>query len=172
MEQTGLFSKKKDLGLPSSKETSYSFEQRSISQPAPHHSWLPKGRRRLALLWGIGSTGLSAIGLIILMLFEQYNGMVAEMRADLKHFNETSSEYVKKDRLQRCWERIRELSKEVNASKTAREQMDQELKASERAREDQAKENQRLRERLAYLEGMKAARPGSDPTPPAQRPSH
>ena len=40
-------------------------------------------------------------------MFEQYNGMLSELRADLKHFNETSNEYVKKERLQKCWEHLK-----------------------------------------------------------------
>ena len=120
-----------------------------------------KLRRRRALLWGIVSTVLSAIGFIGLALFEQYNGMLSELRADLKHFNETSSDYVKNDRFQKCWEMMKELSKDVGATKASADQLERELKVSTRLCEDQAKELQRLRERLAYLEGFRAARPNA-----------
>ncbi len=139
---------------------SYSTENRS-PPPSALSSLFPTARSRRALFWGVISTVLSAIGLIGLALFEQYNGMLSELRMDLKHFNETSSEFVKNDRLQKCWERLKECSKETHASSLARERLEKELKASERVREVMAREMQRLRERLAYLEGMKAARPSA-----------
>jgi hypothetical protein len=126
-------------------------------------SLVPSGRRRRALMWGIASTVLSAIGLLGLGLFEQYNGMISELRADLKHFNETAGEYVKKDRLQKLKDLVKESSKEISASSAAREQLERELRASERAREEMAKELQHMRERLAYLEGFRASRPSGTP---------
>jgi hypothetical protein len=113
----------------------------------------PKGIRRGALLWGIGSTILSAIGLVAFALFEQYNGMLTELRNDLKHFNETSSEYVKRDRFVRVIDQLKEQSKELQASCFARAQLEQELRANERAREETVRELQRMRERLAFVEG-------------------
>ncbi len=136
---------------------SYSTEKRP-APPAALSSLFPTSRSRRALFWGILSTVLSAIGLIGLALFEQYNGMLSELRTDLKHFNETSSAFVKKDKMLKCWERLKESSKEMHLSAVARERVEKELKASERIREDMLKEMQRLRERLAYLEGMSAAR--------------
>lgn len=129
-------------------------------QDHPSPPLMPRGRKRRALLWGVGSTLLSAVGLIGLALFEQYNGMLSELRSDLKHFNETSSEYVKKDQFQRCWEHMKETSKEVNACNAARTLLEHELKASEKAREDLGRELQRVRERLAYLEGVRSHRGG------------
>lgn len=155
MEQNHIICGKMRPAIAPETQPSCSTEGRSPPPPAPS-SLFPKGRSRRALLWGVISTVLSAIGLIGLGLFEQYNGMLSELRTDLKHFNETSSEYVKKDRLQKCWERLKECTKEMGASAVARERLEQELKAGERTREDMAKEMQRLRERLAYLEGMKA----------------
>jgi septal ring factor EnvC (AmiA/AmiB activator) len=101
---------------------------------------------------------LSLAGLIGLGLFEQYNSMLSELRGDLKRFNETSAEYVKREQMQRCWEKLRQVDKELNAANTARVPLEQELKACERSRDELTKELQRLRERLAYLEGQQAAR--------------
>jgi hypothetical protein len=155
MEQNCIIHGKTGPGFPSGTQPSYSTEYRS--PPSPTSSSLFSNRRtRRAVICGVISTVLSAIGLIGLALFEQYNGMLSELRMDLKHFNETSNEYVKKDRFEKCWERLKECSKEMRASAVARERLEQELKASERTREGMAKEMQRLRERLAYLEGMKA----------------
>lgn len=120
--------------------------------------FLPRNsRRRQAILWGIGSTLLSGLGLIALCLFEQYNGMLSELRADLKHFNETVGEYAKKDRVVALREAVRQCSSEITASKLQREQLEQELKASQTERGLLEKELQQLRERMAYVEGIRAA---------------
>jgi hypothetical protein len=115
-----------------------------------------KARVRRGLIWGIVSTILSATGLIGLALFEQYNGMLSELRADLKHFNETASDYVKKDNLQKCWERIRELHE-------TKLRLEEELRVSQTAREKMQEEIQRLRERLAYVEGMRSQHANLEP---------
>jgi hypothetical protein len=128
---------------------------------APGSPVHPAGRRYL--VWGMGGTLLSIIGFIGMLLFEQYNGLVAELRADLKHFNEIQSEFVKKENLRRFSDRIRDFSKDVQASNAARAQMEQELRASERAREEMGRELQRLRERLASVEGRQAATPVAAP---------
>src|SRR5438045_2895195 len=56
-----------------------------------------KGKGRSAFIWGISGTVLSAAGFIAMALFEQYNDSLNELRRDLKHFNETSAELVKKE---------------------------------------------------------------------------
>ena len=138
------------------------YSTETVSRPQPQ-TWplLPQGRARRAIVCAVASTVLSGLGLVALALFEQYNSALTELHNDLKHFNETSGEYVKKDRLQKCWEHMRECAHAMNAANAARERMEHELKVSERSREDLAKEIQRMRERLSYLEGLKAAS-GSD----------
>ncbi len=128
----------------------------SANTPFPH---APSGPRRY-LLWGMGGTLLSVVGFVAMLLFEQYNNLVAELRTDLKHFYETQSELAKKDSLRRVHERLREFTKEIESSNIARAQMEHELRTSERAREDLTRELQRLRERLASVEGRQAATPG------------
>jgi len=98
-----------------------------------------------------------------LALFEQYNGMIIELRSDLKHFNEISADFVKKDSLQRLRDQLKERFKEVEESSTARTQIETELRASERAREEMARELQRMRERLAFLEGRQTRPVSSQP---------
>jgi hypothetical protein len=124
--------------------------------------------RRRRLLWGVCGTVLSAVGFILFALFEQYNGMVAELRTDLKHFNETSSEFVKRDSLQKMREHMKEYIKDVQALNVTRAQVEQELKASEKARVEMAAELQRMRERLAFLEGRQAATPATSAAPLAK----
>jgi septal ring factor EnvC (AmiA/AmiB activator) len=119
---------------------------------------LAKAKRR-RLLWGLGGTILSALGFVGLALFEQYNGVLSELRADLKHFNETSGEYVKKDSLQRIREHFRDCMKELHEIDAAKGRLEQELKASEKARDELAQELRQMRERLAYMEGRQTANP-------------
>jgi septal ring factor EnvC (AmiA/AmiB activator) len=126
---------------------------------ATHHA-TPTGKTKYrAMLWGAGGTLLSVVGFIALALFEQYNSMLAELRRDLKHFNETSGEYVKKESVQKYKEQMRECLKEIQASNAARAQLEQELKASEKTRDQLLHEVQRMAERLAYIEGRQAAPP-------------
>jgi hypothetical protein len=116
----------------------------------------------------MGGTLLSGLGFIGLALFEQYNSMLAEFRNDLKHFNETSSEFVKKESLQRLRDQVKGRFKEVEESNAERAQLVTELRASEKAREEMARELQRVRERLAFLEGRQMV-PPSTPLPQEHR---
>jgi septal ring factor EnvC (AmiA/AmiB activator) len=117
------------------------------------------GRRR-AFLWGAGSTVLSAVGLIGLALFEQYNGLISELRGDLKHFNEASAQLAQKEEVRRVRDQMKELNRDVSMTAADRARLEQELRSSEQSRAEQARELQRLRERVAYLEGLHGARPG------------
>lgn len=114
-------------------------------------------RRRMAILVGVGSSLLSVLGFGMLTAFEQYNSLVSEMRGDLKHFNETVGEYVKRENFQRYRDQMKASLKELQESNVAKFRLEQELKASEKLREETAEELRRLRERLAYLEGRQAA---------------
>jgi septal ring factor EnvC (AmiA/AmiB activator) len=147
-----------------------SVETTSTSAAPPPHPCGVRGpmsvARRRRLIWGIAGTALSVVGFLAMILFEQYNGMLSELRNDLKHFHETSADYVKRDSLQKIRDQLRECYKELQASGTARVQLEVELRASEKAREEMARELQRLRERLAYVEGWQTARPSG---PAAER---
>jgi uncharacterized membrane protein YhiD involved in acid resistance len=137
-----------------------------LPQAAPAAApWLHgKGR---GLLWGVGGTVLSVVGFVAMLGFEAYNGMLSELRTDLKHFNETSSEFVKKESMQRFRDQMKEYVKEVQAVNGARLQLEQELRVSEKMRSEMTAELQRMRERLAYLEGRHAATQGTEaPTSP------
>jgi hypothetical protein len=120
----------------------------------------PAGKRRgrTALLVGLSGTILSVLGFGALTLFEQYNSLVSEMRSDLKHFNETSSEFVKRESFQRFRDQVKErVFKELPEANLTKYRLEEELKASEKARIETAEELRRLRERLAFLEGRQAA---------------
>jgi len=157
MDQSSLACRPGQPSHSSAAQVSYVFSDSPVQQGGPSPPNLPKGKRRL--LWGLGGTLLSGLGFIALALFEQYNGMLSELRGDLKHFNETSSEYVKKDNLQRLREHTRQMIQEMHASTAARARVEMELQASEKARDQMASELQRMRERLAYLEGRQTMTP-------------
>ena len=128
-----------------------------------------KRRRRTAIILGLGSSLASVLGFGALTLFEQYNSLVSEMRNDLKHFNETSSEYVKRDHFQHYRDQVKAAIKELQETNVAKYRLEQELKASEKVRTDTAEELRRLRERLAYLEGRHSTLAGNPP--PASQPN-
>jgi hypothetical protein len=113
----------------------------------------PPKTGRYALIWGAGSTILSVVGFLGYMMFEQYNNSLSELRTDLKHFNETTSSFVQREQFNKCRDQMREHLKEVRAVNTARAQLEHELQLSEKAREEMVQELQRIRERLAYVEG-------------------
>jgi hypothetical protein len=119
----------------------------------------PRKKGQLAFLWGISGTVLSAVGFLAVTLFEQYNESVTELQRDLKHFNEVSADLVKKESMQRCREQIKECLKEMQASAVLRAQLERDLQTSEQERKELAMELQRLRERVAAVEGRQAATP-------------
>jgi hypothetical protein len=121
------------------------------TQPA---SATRKGRN--AMLWGIASTVLSVVGFIGYALFEQYNASLAELRNDLKHFNETASGFVHKDDFQRFRDQTKEHVKELHTANVYRAQLEHELHTAEKAREEMAQELRQIRERIAFVEGQHA----------------
>jgi hypothetical protein len=124
----------------------------------------PAGKRsRAAWLWGAGSAVLSGLGFVALALFEQYNGMIGELRNDLKHFNETQGNFVKREYFEKFREKSREGFRELREIKAERAQLEQELKTSQKARAELAKELQHLRERLAFVEGRQTTLPRAEP---------
>jgi hypothetical protein len=135
----------------------------TYTQPPHHgvqdnHATAPKGKNR-ALWWSLGGTILSAVGFICLAAFEQYNSVLSELRADLKHFNELSGELVKKESLRKCIDNLIECKQELQAVRLSKENLTRELAALHKDREDMAHEVQHLRERLASVEGRQSATP-------------
>jgi hypothetical protein len=118
-----------------------------------------RGKGRLAVLWGISGSVLSALGFLGITLFQMYNDSLNELRRDLKHFNESSADLVKKDSLQRMRDLLRDCHKELQAAAVARAQIEHSLQASEKERREMFGEMQHMRERLANVEGRQAATP-------------
>lgn len=169
MDQTSLVCRNMDTGSACIAQVSHISSTNPDQQAAASGSTFAKGKR-LGLLWGMGGTILSVIGFIALAAFEQYNGMLSELRADLKHFNETSGDYVKRDSFQRIREQMKDWYKEMQTVHGVQAQLEQELRASEKAREAMVHELQQMRERLAYVEGRQTATPsGHIPTSPTKQ---
>jgi hypothetical protein len=113
--------------------------------------------RRTALWWGLAGTLLSGVGWIALMLFEQYNASLAELRNDLKHFHETRAELVSKESFRKMRDHLKDCFKELHAAVTTREALQRQLRESEKGRRTVARALQQVRERLAAVEGRQAA---------------
>jgi chromosome segregation ATPase len=130
------------------------------------------------LFWSVsGGTVLSVAGFVAMIGYQQYSDSLAELRNDLKRFNEARAELVTKDSLRERFnsmkEHIKELreanlnglreSQTVNLANHARDtqigQLEKQVKSLEDDRKEMAQELQRLRERLAAVEGRQAAIP-------------
>lgn len=136
----------------------------AMSQPASAYSNGASGRRRrpskqgVSWLWGISGGGvLSALGFVALTLYQQYNDGINELQRDLKHFNTASTELVRKEefhnRLSPLWGQMQKLEKQLNEKSERLVLLEHQLKTTEEIRKEQTRELQRLRERLAALEG-------------------
>ncbi len=136
---------------------SYRTDEFPTSQADAPAAPLPARKGRTALLWGVGSTILSVLGFVALALFEQYNHSLSELRTDLKQFNATTGNFAKRESLQKLREYVKGQAKELQLANALGTQLQQELRISEKAREETARELQRMRERLAFLEGRHAA---------------
>jgi hypothetical protein len=167
MERNLIIWRQDEAGLAHSAQTAHAPGP-AHAHPADSAAPTGLGRGRRALLWGIGSSVLSVLGFIALALFEQYNGLVSELRSDLKHFNETSADFVKRDNFQRFRDQLRERLRGLQEVSADKVRLEQELKLSEHAREEMASELQHMRERLAFLEGRQT-QPASVPPPTAPR---
>ena len=121
------------------------------------------------MVWGVASTVLSVLGYLAWGLFEQYNSSLAELRADLKHFNEASSTFVKRDTMTRFREQAKAQFAEMQSVSASNRHLEAELKVSERAREETSRELIRLRERLAFVEGRQSVTPNVREDPPAKQ---
>jgi hypothetical protein len=126
-------------------------------QAANSHSPHSAGKTRTSLIWGVGGTVLSVVGFIGMILFEEYNSLMLELRGDLKHYYETSGDLVKKESFHKLRDRVIDCCKDVQAANAARVQLEQELRASEKARDELARELRQMRERLAFIEGRQTA---------------
>lgn len=134
----------------------------------------PPRKSRLAWLWGIsGGSILSVFGFVALTLYQQYNDSLTELRNDLKRFHITCGDLVKKDemhnRMTHVYTKVKELSDNSSDGKSHLMLMEHQMKVSEEERRELTHEVQRLRERLAAVEGRQSASASSSDMPREQK---
>jgi hypothetical protein len=129
-----------------------------------------KGRRRspgMSIFWGIsGASMLGAAGFVLLTLYQQYDNSVTELQRDLKHFNESCAGLMRKDdftnKTKNQWDMILKLEKELNEKSERIVLLEHQLKSREEDDRELVREVQRLRERVAAVEGRQSAlQPGT-----------
>jgi len=123
----------------------------------------PKKNAGLTLFWGIsGGSAIGAVGFVLLTLYQQYDNSVTELQRDVKHFNESCADLVKKEeikgRFKTFWELMDKQGKELNEKSQRLTLLEHDLTTREEERKQLAIEVQRLRERMARLEGQQAPR--------------
>jgi hypothetical protein len=134
-----------------------------------------KGDERISLFWRIfGGTILSLVGLVVITAYQQLNGSINELRAELARQSEARSDLVKKDELNTrstsVWSSIKDLQTATNGFSGVREReaiMEQCLKTAQDERKEMAREIQLLRERVAALESKRGA-PAPAPANPQE----
>ncbi len=140
-----------------------------------------------------GGTLLSIVALVAITVYQQFSSAlgelktdlgrlnesrvdlvrkheITELRGDLNRFHENRGDLIKKDefnsRVLEVWNGIRELQAANLAQAASRERaalLEQQVKASEEERKELARELQKLRERLAVVEGRQGAGSGEKP---------
>ncbi len=70
-----------------------------------------------------------------------------------------SSEFVKKDSFKRVFDRLTDYTKELEHSAVVRTRLEKELEASQIERREALQELQKMRQRLAAVEGRQSAPP-------------
>jgi hypothetical protein len=146
----------------------------SFSQGRPFDATAQVSRpekRKTSILWGISwGTVLSVVGFLALTLYQQYNESLTELRGDLKHFNTTCADLVKKDELQTqvgiLHKKARDVTDHLTDQRTRLAVVEYQLKLSEEDCRELRRQNQLLRERLAAVEGRQTSLPANTSTPP------
>ena len=131
-----------------------------------------RGGERVSVFWRIfGGTLLSIVFLAVLTVWQQFSAQLNDLRGELGHvskdfrkdlnrFSEGQAELVKKEefgsRMRSVWDSIKELQADRTTVTRLNERCDllkEMVKAAEEERKGLGRELQRLRERLASLEG-------------------
>lgn len=125
---------------------------------------MPKRRKRspgMSIFWGIsGGSLIGAVGFVLLTLYQQYDNSVTELERDLKHFNESCAGLIRKEdfsnRTKSQWEAIQKLDKALSEKSERISVLEHEVKTHIEQDRELAREVQRLRERLAAVEGKQS----------------
>lgn len=127
-----------------------------------------RGEERISVFWRVfGGTLLSIAALVCITFVQQFSNSLGELRANLTHLNESRGDLVKNEdfnnRMTAVWNNLKELQGAnvgVVALKERSALLEQQLKTAEDERKELAHELQRLRERIAVVEGRQAATAG------------
>jgi hypothetical protein len=120
-----------------------------------------KGEERISLFWRVfGGTLLSIAALVVVTVYQQFSNSLLDLRNSITHLNESRAELLQKDefnsRMTSVWNGIKDLQTANATVASLRERsalLEQQLKAAEDERKEQARQLQQLRERLAVVEG-------------------
>jgi hypothetical protein len=123
-----------------------------------------KGEERMSLFWRVfGGTLLSIAALVVITVYQQFNGTINELRADILRLDEARGDLVKKDelntRMAPVWNGLNDAKAGGSGLAAVREKQalqDQQIKQLDDERKDLLREVQLLRERVAKLEGRQA----------------
>jgi len=118
----------------------------------------PPSEEKISVFWRVfGGTLLSIAALVCMTIYQQFSASLTDLRAGINHLTEFYAEVVKKDELNTrtnaIWASLKELGNDMPALKTQTTVLQGQLRAVEQERKELAREVQRLRERLATLEG-------------------
>lgn len=137
-------------------------------QPTP-----ARGEEQIPIFWRIfGGTLISIAALVAITLYNQFNNGLNELRAEIVRLKEQNGDLVKKAELREQAASLSTGLKDVQAAQAGvtalRERsllLEQQLKTAEDERRELAREVQRMRERLAAVEGQQAGpRSKANPT--------
>jgi septal ring factor EnvC (AmiA/AmiB activator) len=135
-----------------------------------------KGEEKISVFWRVfGGTILSITALVVITVYQQFSGALAELRSDMIRSNEARAELLKKEefnnRLTSVWNSMKDLQTGQAAVTSVRERaslLEQQLKTAEDERKELSRELQKLRERVAALEGRQAHAAHERAAPAAQ----
>ncbi len=134
--------------------------------PLPVHKEEPKGEEHWPMFWRIfGTTLLSIAALIAITLYSQVTSGLNEVRNEVSRSDAAHADLIRKDEFNnrvleihgRSTSALNSLKELQAATASAMAQrsalLEQQVRAAEEERKELARELQRLRERLAILEG-------------------
>lgn len=121
-----------------------------------------KGEERISLFWRVfGGTLLSIVALVVVTVYQQFSNSLFELRNDMIHLNEARADLVTKEdfnsRMTSVWNGLKDLQTAGATVSGLRERatlLEQNLKDAESERKEMAHQMERLRDRIAVLEGQ------------------
>jgi chaperonin cofactor prefoldin len=138
-----------------------------------------KGEEKVSVFWKLfGGTLLSIAALVVVTVYQQVSGALAELRANHARVKDGLAELARKDELTQrtasLWASVKETNAEVPALKTRAAQLEAQVRGLDQERKELQERLQKLSERVAKLEGRRAPAPSAKaataPKPPKVMP--